>query len=231
MSILPVNENAIARTLERLDAKHVNHEDITHVSLNPLTCDAVLLEHLALDLDVSIEGLDEDEARSYLYNAREIKRLKGSVWAVNKAAHSIFGNHIKIKTWKEANTQAGTFKLEIDVTPQKAVTDENINKTVRLIDEAKPVSRHLSGITLNMKSNGMYNYKALTRSDENLTVLPKVLKEVNIHVNEKVLVGIQSYERLRVAPRVLENIQNRVVQKMQVGIHGIETLIIKPIGV
>ena len=199
-SILPPNEDAIERTLEELGAKVFDFEELEKITLDPMSCDASLLPHLALDLDVSIVGLDEDEARTYLSNAREIKRLTGSVWAVNKAASSVFGKNIKVQPWNKVGTVPGTFKIEVDVTEQKSVTDENLNKTIRLIDAAKPESRHLAGITIKMKNSGMHKYAAITQSRESVTVMPKILEDINQSVTKKVLIATHAIETLTIRP-------------------------------
>ncbi|AXH14375.1 phage tail protein I [Malaciobacter mytili LMG 24559] len=199
-SILPSNENLIERTIEELGARIFNFEELDYITLDPMKCDASLLPHLAFDLDVSILGLDEDEARVYLVNAREIKRLTGSVWAVNKAAFSVFGENIKVQPWNKVGTVPGTFKIEVDVTPQKSVTDENLNKTIRLIDTAKPESRHLSGITINMKNNGAYKTNAVTTSSEVGYVFPKTIEDIETSINHKSAISVYMIEKIVIKP-------------------------------
>lgn len=199
-SILPPNEDAIQRTIEELGASVFDFEELEKVTINPLVCDESLLPHLALDLDVSILGLEEDEARIYLANAREIKRLTGTVWAVNTAAASVFGNNIKVKPWNELGIDPGTFKIQVDVTPNKSVTDENLNKVIRLVADSKPESRHLAGITINMKTSGMHNYACITRSSENIVVMPKILKDIEVGVTKKILVGTHAIETMIIRP-------------------------------
>lgn len=201
-SILPPNEDLYERTIEELGASIFNFEELEKVTLDPMKCDASLLPHLALDLDVSILGLDEDEARAYLVNAREIKRLTGSVWAVNKAASSVFGENIKVKPWNKIGTVPGTFKIEVDVTEQKSVTEENLNKTIRLIDAAKPESRHLAGITVNMKNSGMYNTRAVTQTSEVGSVFPKALEDIETSINHKSAISVYMIEKTVIKPQV-----------------------------
>ncbi|WP_419768586.1 phage tail protein I [Arcobacter sp.] len=200
-SILPPNEDAVQRTIEKLGAETFDFQELEKVTINPLDCDASLLPHLALDLDVSILGLDEMEARKYLQNAREIIRLHGTVWAVNSAASSVFGDEIEVEPWNKHDGVAGTYKIKVNVTPEKSVTDENLNKTIRLIDDAKPESRHLSGITINMKNSGMHKYAAIIKSRESITVKPKILKDIEMNVTKKVLIAVHAIETLIIRPR------------------------------
>ncbi len=178
MSILPINESELQRAVEKVGTLTLEKFDLTKITLNPLECDVSLLPHLALDFDVSIAGLDESEARAYLQHAREIKYYIGSPWAVKKAAASIFGENIQVQTWDKHDGVPGTYKFLIDVTPDKSVNDENINKTIKLVDEAKRESTHLSGITINMKNSGLYKNSMSTLSSEVVSVIPKQLEDI-----------------------------------------------------
>lgn len=200
-SILPVNEEAVERTIEELGSDIFNFDDLEKVTIDAMKCDAAVLPHLALDLDVSIVGLEIDEARVYLSNAREIKRLTGSVWAVNSAASSVFGKNIKVKPWNEIQTVPGTYKIEVDVTPSKSVNDENLNKVIKLIDEAKPESRHLAGITINMKSSGLFNHTLVSLSSENILVGPKIIEDINSSINYKVVATCMMIETATLKPK------------------------------
>lgn len=201
ISILPPNEEAALRTLEEYEAQSFDFKKLEKVTFEPLVCDKCLLPHLALDLDVNLAGLNEDEQRAYLHNAREIKRKIGTVWAVNSAASSIFKDNIKIRPWNEIGTPAGTYKIEVNATGEKEVNDENLNKTIKLIDEVKPKSRHLAGITINMKNSSAYEYATVTTASETITVLPQQLEDVNVQVGKKVLLAVHSIEDLKIMPK------------------------------
>lgn len=177
-SILPINEDDLQRAVEKVGTLTLEKLDLNKITINPLECDVSMLPHLALDFDVSIVGLEESEARTYLQHAREIKYYIGSPWAVKKAAASIFGENIQVQTWDKHEGVPGTYKFLIDVTPSKSVNDENINKTINLVDEAKRESMHLSGITMNMKNSGLYKKSLTTLSSEVGMVMPKVLDDI-----------------------------------------------------
>lgn len=154
-TLLPLNENQIQRDIETVGSNTLNKFDTSKLTINPLYCDVSVLKHLAFSLDVSIEGLTESEARVYLQNAREIKKYIGSPYAVKKAASTIFGNDIKVQTWDKHNGVPGTYKILLDAN-EKPLTQSNINKAVKLIDQAKRKSAHLSAITMNIKNIAKY---------------------------------------------------------------------------
>jgi len=199
-SILPINESQTQRDIEKIGSLTLAKFDVSKLTINPLECDESLLPHLAVDFDVSIAGLSVDEARTYLSNARQIKKYIGSKYAVRKAAEAIFGDEIKVEPWNEHEGVPGTYKIKVNVTPQKSVTDENLNKAQTLIKAANRKSCHLSGITINMKNSGMHKYACITQSRESISVLPKILKDIETNVRKKVLVAVHAVETLIIRP-------------------------------
>ena len=145
-SLLPVNESQEQRDLENITLNTLSKFDTSKLTINPLKCDVSLLPHLALALDVNIDGLDEDEQRAYLQNAREIKKYAGSVYAVKTAASSIFKD-VKLLQWFDYGGVPNRFKLDISAF-QKEVSLENIQKVRRLVEDAKRKSSHLESIDL-----------------------------------------------------------------------------------
>lgn len=201
-SLLPINENQEQRDIESIGAAVLEGFDTTKLSINPLDCDLSVLPHLALALDVNIEGLNESESRVYLQNAREIKKYIGSVYAVNIAAASIFDEAIKVEPWNLHNGVPGTYKILLDA-KEKPLTSKNIKKVIKLIDTAKRKSAHLSGITFNMKNKGLYKQAITTLSSEVMGVYPKALEDLNL-----------SFKQIKA-----------------VTIYMIETVVLKPVGV
>ncbi len=200
MSIIPLNENQKQRDVEIIGDSTLSKFDVKKVSVNPLTCHVSLLEHLALSLDVSIVGLDEDEARTYLQNAREIKKHIGSSYAVRKASESIYGNDIKVEPWNKYGGVPGTYKIIVEAN-EKPVTETNLNKTIRLIDKAKRVSTHLRGITINMKSSGLMSNACATQSSEGVTILPQVIENINMSLKKSVALTFYMIESIVLKPK------------------------------
>lgn len=229
-TILPINEKAISQTLEELDADILRFEDLNKVTLNPLTCEAKLLEHLAFSLDVSIEGLDEDESRAYLHNAREIKRFIGSTWAVTKAAKSVFGEAIEIQSWEKYEGEPGTFKVDIEAKPNKSVDEHNLSKVMRLINEVKRESAHLSDITVHMNTQGKAHIGVGTLSSLRTQLYPKIEDEIPLMSHNKVAFAVQMYETALLKPKVVEQINTRVNKHFATASQMIETNEIRPKG-
>ncbi|KXA25725.1 phage tail protein, partial [Klebsiella pneumoniae] len=58
--------------------------------------------------------------------------------------------------WWEVADPAGTFRLEIDLN-DIGITESMIKELERIIGDAKPVSRHISQMTLGVSSHGAAN--------------------------------------------------------------------------
>lgn len=199
MNLIPLNESDTQRVVEDVGTNTLSNIDITKLTVSPLDCDVSVLPHLALAFDVSIEGLQEQEARDYLQNAREIKKYIGSTYAVKKAAASIFGDDIEVLPWNKFGGEPCTYKFEIDVN-EKPVNDENIEKTIKLVDIAKRTAAHLSGITVNMKNNGAYKTNAVTTSSEVGFVYPKPLEDINSSLKNNVATTVYMIEKIVIKP-------------------------------
>jgi len=199
LNLIPLNESDTQRVVEDVGTNTLSNIDISQLTVSPLDCDVSVLPHLALAFDVSIEGLQEQEARDYLQNAREIKKYIGSTYAVKKAASSIFGDDIEVLPWNKFGGEPCTYKFWINVN-EKPVNDENIEKTIKLVDIAKRTAAHLSGITVNMKNNGAYKTNAVTTSSEVGFVYPKPLEDINSSLKNNVATTVYMIEKIVIKP-------------------------------
>ncbi len=199
MNLIPLNESDTQRVVENVGTNTLSNIDVSKLTVSPLDCDVSVLPHLALAFDVSIEGLEEQEARDYLQNAREIKKYIGSTYAVKKAAASIFGDDIEVLPWNKFGGEPCTYKFWINVN-EKPVNDENIEKTIKLVDIAKRTAAHLSGITVNMKNNGAYKTNAVTTSSEVGFVYPKPLEDINTSLKHNVATTVYMIEKIVIKP-------------------------------
>lgn len=159
-SILPKSESNFQRVMERVGSETLTDLDVSKLTLNPLTCEAFMLPHLALSLDVSIEGLEEDEARIYLQNAREIKKYGGSVYAVKKAIDSMFDEG-KLIQWYEGNLNPHLFDVDVKLKaqPSKVYDVAKFEKAKALIHEAKNVRSHLNAFRIRFPETVMEVHK------------------------------------------------------------------------
>jgi len=59
------------------------------LDIDPMTCKATLLPHLALGENLNIEGMLEREARLYIANARDMYNIKGTAQSILNALATI----------------------------------------------------------------------------------------------------------------------------------------------
>ena len=143
MSLLPSNSSLTEQKFaEFLDRQNI--EDYSVLKIDPLTCDARLLPHLAVGVNVDISNLEEDEARLYIKNAIEIKKYAGTVWAVERAINATFED-ATLKEWFDADLEQGYFNVEVKLPadPNAIYSTNRWSRAKKLIHISKNVRSHL----------------------------------------------------------------------------------------
>lgn len=140
---------------------------------NPWRCPVKFLPYLAwaFSVDRWEETWSETEKRRAVSDAFWIHQRKGTVAAVRRVIETL-GYSMTLQEWWEVADPAGTFRLEIELN-DIGITEPMIKELERIIGDAKPVSRHISQLTLSSSSHG-YAYAACALTDgEEITVYPK----------------------------------------------------------
>lgn len=141
---------------------------------NPDTCPAAFLPHLAWAL--SVDRWDDqwsvETKRAAIKASYAIHRKKGTIAAVRRVVETL-GFLINIVEWwqTEPPGQRGTFALEIGVL-DSGITDEMFHELERLIDDAKPESRHLTGLSIHLETRVTQGIRVGTYDGDELTVYP-----------------------------------------------------------
>ncbi len=65
-----------------------------------------------------------------------------------------FGFLIRIIEWWQTGEMPGTFRLDIIGVQDHGITDTYL-ELERLISDAKPCSRHMTGMSINMQTSGL----------------------------------------------------------------------------
>ena len=81
------------------------------------------------------------------------------------------GYLIRVIEWWKTNEAPGTFRLDVGVL-DTGITEEMYNELERLIADAKPCSRHLIGLSINLDANGTLPVAVASYSGDELTVYP-----------------------------------------------------------
>ncbi|WP_409161193.1 phage tail protein I [Pectobacterium sp. B2J-2] len=139
---------------------------------NPDTCPAHLLPYLAwaFSVDRWDETWPENLKRRVIRDAFFIHRHKGTIGALRRVVEP-FGYLIRISEWFQSGGEPGTFRLDIGV-QDSGITEETFYELERLIADAKPASRHLLGLNINLDTRGAAYVAALSYGGDDLTIYP-----------------------------------------------------------
>lgn len=180
VATLPPNttplERAIAKACAALAETPVPIRDLW----SPERCPAPLLPFLAWSFSVDRwdDTWPEAVKRATIKASRYIHQHKGTIAAVRGVVESL-GYVIKVTEWWETMPRGrrGTFALEVGVL-DSGITDEMFKEMERLIDDAKPLSRHLIGLRIHLETRGPLFIGVSSYSGDELTVYPWTADEI-----------------------------------------------------
>lgn len=171
-SLLPPGSSALERRLAQacsgISDLNVPLRDLW----NPWKCPAKFLPYLAwaFSVDSWDENWSEAEKRSVIGEAFWLHQRKGTVAALRRVIEKM-GYSLSITEWWDVADPAGTFRLETDVN-DIGITSRMLDELTRLINETKPVSRHMAQFNISTKVTGTIFIGATLSSGEIITVYP-----------------------------------------------------------
>ncbi|EMH93030.1 phage tail protein I [Klebsiella pneumoniae] len=154
---------------------------------NPWRCPVKFLPYLAwaFSVDRWEETWSETVKRQAVSDAFWIHQRKGTVAAVRQVIETL-GYSMTLQEWWEVADPAGTFRLEIDLN-EIGITEPMIAELERIIGDAKPVSRHISQMTISTNVYGKAYIGAAVVDGEVTAVYPAGYKPSDdIHYNGKI---------------------------------------------
>jgi phage tail P2-like protein len=173
-SLLPGN----ATHLERLAAEALAQIQRTPVPLrqlwNPSLCPLELLPYLAwaFSVDRWDSQWSETTKRAAIRSAYYIHSHKGTIGALRRVVEPL-GYLIEVVEWWQLRPEGvpGTFSIKVGVL-DTGITDEVYQELTFLIDDAKPRSRHLIGLAINLETAGRFYLGACVQEGDEITVYP-----------------------------------------------------------
>lgn len=176
--LLPVGSSALEVAATRAAA------EITRVPVplrqlwDPWQCPAALLPWLAWALSVDRWDFNWPEAtkRSVIASSFYVHQHKGTISALRRVVEPL-GYLIEVREWWQLNEAPGTFRLVVGVL-DNGITDEMYQELERLIDAAKPASRHLTGLAISLSSTGNIFAGAGCYDGDALTIYPYTPEEI-----------------------------------------------------
>ena len=141
---------------------------------NPHTCPAKLLPYLAwaFSVDRWDTTWSEEAKREVIATSFYVHKKKGTISALRRVVEPL-GYLLKVTEWWQTEPLGtpGTFALKIGVL-NTGITDAMYQELERLIDDAKPVSRHITGLDLAGESTGQFFVGMVTYDGDVTAVMP-----------------------------------------------------------
>ncbi|WP_460152757.1 phage tail protein I [Pseudomonas sp. S2_B07] len=179
-SLLPSNSTQLERALEAAFFER------TIVPLRTLynadTCPVHLLPHLAWawSVDRWDPGWKEATKRAAIKASYYIHAHKGTIGALRRVVEPL-GYLIEIVEWFNTVPEGppGTFALKVGVL-DTGITEEMYQELERLIDDAKPVTRHLTGLAISLETQGVLDISVAVYEGDEIDVYPPVMRDIEV---------------------------------------------------
>ncbi|BCH47011.1 TPA: phage tail protein I [Raoultella ornithinolytica] len=153
-TLLPPSASAWMRSAEAATAKLSGITVAIRTLWTPTACPVDLLPYLAWALSVDRWDKDWPAERKIAAIQRSywLHRRKGTRAAVRRVIEDM-GFSATFAEWFDVGDEPGTFRLEVEVN-EVGLTPKTLDELNRLIGDAKPVSRHLSQLTIATSARG-----------------------------------------------------------------------------
>lgn len=198
-SMLPPSASDFMRSTEKVTERITDIPVDLRKLWNPDECPADLLPYLAwaLSVDRWDKNWSEQTKRQVIKASWLVHRQKGTLSALRRVVEP-FGFLIRIIEWWQTGETPGTFRLEIGIQEQ-GITEETYLELERLIDDAKPRSRHLTGLSLSLQTQGYIEMGAGCYTGDTLTVYPYFPETIAVGGNEYAGAAIHLIDTVEIA--------------------------------
>ncbi|EOD8895650.1 phage tail protein I [Klebsiella pneumoniae] len=139
----------------------------------PTDCPVDLLPYLAwaLSVDRWDKNWPAERKIAAIQKSYWLHRRKGTRAAVRRVVEDM-GFSATFAEWFEAGDAPGTFRLEVDIN-EVGLTPKTLSELNRLIDDAKPVSRHISRMNIASVTLGPVSVGTSSGCGEIISVYPE----------------------------------------------------------
>ena len=179
---LPPNTTALERAIAVACAELVNVPVPLRELWNADRCPVNLLPFLAwaCSVDRWDDAWPESIKRGTIKASYFIHKHKGTIAAVRRVVESL-GYLIRITEWWQTTPPGvpGTFRLDVGVL-DTGITDAMFQEMERLIADAKPVSRHLTGLALYLETRGQVQIGLAAYHGDAMTVYPWIAEKIEV---------------------------------------------------
>ncbi len=149
---------------------------------NPDDCPVVALPYLAWAFSVDRWDSNWTEAtkRAAIRSSRYIHAHKGTIGALRRVVEPL-GYLIEVQElWQTVpNGVPGTFAIKVGVL-DTGITEEMYQELTWLIDDARPVTRHLTGLAISLESSGVLNISVAVYDGDEIDIYPPVMRDIEV---------------------------------------------------
>ncbi|MES2869211.1 MAG: phage tail protein I [Pseudomonadota bacterium] len=171
-SLLPSNRTPLEQALAQLSTGDLGLANVLRQMHLIDTCPAELLPWLAIQRSVDRWGpaWSEPIKRKVVTDSFEVHKRKGTVGALRRVVEP-FAEIIDITEWHQLEPMGapGTFSMSLALF-DSGLSDTAIAELERMINDTKPVSRHLVGLSITYSPNGTYYIGAGISSGDEVTI-------------------------------------------------------------
>ncbi|MGE8436638.1 MAG: phage tail protein I [Pseudomonas palmensis] len=179
-SLLPLNSTPLERAVEAASVEDL--QIALRTLYNPDTCPAHLLYQLAWawSVDRWDETWSEAVKRSVIRSAFYIHAHKGTIGALRRVVEP-FGYLIEVVEWFQTLPEGvpGTFALKVGVSDE-GISEETYRELSALIDDARPVSRHMTGLAISLETAGAVYIGAALYDGDELDIYPPAPRDIEV---------------------------------------------------
>lgn len=180
--LLPGNDTPLERNAAQALAQIQRVPIPLRQLCNPNTCPVDLLPYLAWAFSVDRWDSKWTEAakRAAIRSSHYIHSRKGTIGALRRVVEPL-GYLIEVLEWWQTtpNGVPGTFAIKVGVL-ETGITEEMYQELTWLIDDAKPLTRHLTGLAISLETTGLINIGACITDGDEIDVYPPMQRDIEV---------------------------------------------------
>lgn len=230
VDLLPPNASRLERNLARAGALIERVPVPLRDLANPATCPVSALPFLAASFSVDHweTTWPVSTKRAMIQSAFAVHKQKGTISALRHALRPISAG-IRMREWWQTTPPGprGTFQLEFDVL-DTGITNGMYQEIERLVDEAKPVTRHMTGLAITMGVRGAAQVGATVHEGDEMTIYARTPIEIRATGLCGTSAVVHQGDELTVYARTPIEIRVRGVAQVSAGVHQCDALTIYP---
>ena len=180
--LLPSNSTPLERQAAQALAQIQRVPIPLRTLYNPDLCPLPLLPYLAWAFSVDRWDSKWTEAakRAAIRSAYYIHSRKGTIASLRRVVEPL-GYLIEIIEWWQTVPVGprATFKLKVGVL-DTGITEEMYQELTWLIDDAKPLTRHLTGLAISLETTGSFHLGACLTEGDVIDIYPPIQRDIEV---------------------------------------------------